>query len=134
MKRFFCMVVCVVWLLSLFGCSQEKENDEWYILPDDVSDIEDFKCVCSLDGETDFLIEGETAKELYVYIREQWENSEDTMFDGTENIYIFLSFQEGYPLMLSGEKPDPEKKVSEASPVNDTLFYGVFQVYENDYM
>lgn len=44
-------------------------------LPADVSGIEDFKCVCSTDGETEFVINNDYAKELYSYITSLWQNA-----------------------------------------------------------
>ena len=51
-----CVVAC---LMSLFGCSKEKPNDAIVTFPEDVSAIADFKCVCSTDHETEFVIEND---------------------------------------------------------------------------
>ena len=100
-----CVVAC---LMSLFGCSNEKPNDAIVTFPEDVSAIADFKCVCSTDHETEFVIEDEDAKALYTYIMEQWEKAEETEIDRTEQDYIYLSFQDGEPLLILSQEPKAE--------------------------
>ena len=129
-----CVVAC---LMSLFGCSKEKPNDAIVTFSDVtfseyVSAIADFKCVCSTDHETEFVIEDEDAKALYKYIMEQWEKAEETEIDRTEQDYIYLSFQDGEPLLILSQEPKAE--ISDALAVSDEHFYGVFWIHENDYM
>ena len=62
--RVFCLLCAGACLISLFGCSKEKPNDAIVTYPEDVSAITDFKCVCSTDHETEFVIENEDAKAL----------------------------------------------------------------------
>ena len=124
-----CVVAC---LMSLFGCSKEKPNDAIVTFPEDVSAIADFKCVCSTDHETEFVIKNDDAKGLYTYISEQINKAEQTEIDRTEQDYIYLSFQDGEPLFISSQEPDAE--ISDALAVSDEHFYGVFWIHENDYM
>lgn len=90
MKKLLCIMLGVLCVLSLFGCSKENENDALMRIPADVSNIEDFKCVCSTDNETEFLIEGESAKELYTYISEKQQQAEQTEIDRTEHKITFI--------------------------------------------
>ena len=92
-----CVVAC---LMSLFGCSKEKTNDAIVTFPEDVFAIADFKCVCSTDLETEFVIENDDAKALYTYICSQLEKAEQTEIDRTEQECIYLSFQDGEPLLI----------------------------------
>ena len=129
-----CVVAC---LMSLFGCSKEKPDEAIVTFSDVtfseyVSAIADFKCVCSTDTETEFVIEDEDAKALYTYIMEQWEKAEETEIDRTEQDYIYLSFQDGEPLLILSQEPKAE--ISDALAVSDEHFYGVFWIHENDYM
>ena len=103
--------------LSLLGCSSAKD-DALYALPADVSGIEDFKCVCSTDGETEFVIYNDYAKE--------------TKIDVTEQNYIFLSFQDGEPLLILSQEPNAD--TSNTFSVSEEHFYGVFWICENDYL
>ena len=82
--RIICLLCIVACLMSLFGCSKEKPNDAIVTYPEDVSAIADFKCVCSTDHETEFVIENDEAKALYAYISEQLEKAEQTEIDKTE--------------------------------------------------
>ena len=125
----FCVVAC---LTSLFGCSKEKPNNTIVTYPEDFSTIADFKCVCSTDHETEFVIEDDEAKALYTYIMEQWEKAEETEIDRTEQDYIYLSFQDGEPLLTLSQEPNAE--ISDALAVSDEHFYGVIWIHENDYM
>ena len=77
MSRILCLFCVIACLLSLFGCSKEKPNDAIVTYPKDVSAIADFKCVCSTDHETEFVIENDEAKALYIYIMEQWKKAEE---------------------------------------------------------
>ena len=119
-------------LLSLFGCSKDKNNNAIVTYPEDVSAIADFKCVCSTDHETEFVIENDDAKALYTYIGEQLEKAEQTEIDRTEQDYIYLSFQDGEPLLILSQEPKAE--ISDILAVSDEHFYGVFWIHENDYM
>ncbi len=130
--EFFCLLCVVTCLISLFGCSKEKPNDAIVTYPEDVSAVADFKCVCSTDHETEFVIEDDEAKALYTYIMEQWENAEETEIDRTEQDYIYLSFQDGESLLILTQEPKAE--ISDALAVSDEHFYGVFWIHENDYM
>lgn len=103
--RAFCLFCIVACLISLFGCSQEKPNDAIVTYSEDVSAFADFKCVCSTDHETEFVIENDDAKALYTYINEQLEKAEQTEIDRTEKDYIYLSFQEGEPLLILSQEP-----------------------------
>ena len=133
LTRTLCCLLCVIaFSLNLFGCSKEKPNDAVVTYPEDVSAIGDFKCVCSTDHETEFVIEDEDAKALYTYIMEQWEKAEETEIDRTEQDYIYLSFQDGEPLLILSQEPKAE--ISDALAVSDEHFYGVFWIHENDYM
>ena len=132
MLRVLCLLCVVACLISLFGCSKEKSNDAIVTYPEDVSAIADFKCVCSTDHETEFVIENDEAKALYTYIMEQWEKAEQTEIDRTEQDYIYLSFQDGEPLFILSQEPKAE--ISDALAVSDEHFYGVFWIHENDYM
>ena len=125
----FCIIAC---LLSLLGCSKEKTNDAIVTYPEDVSAIADFKCVCSTDHKTEFVIENDEAKALYTYIMEQWEKAEETEIDRTEQDDIYLSFQDGEPLLILSQETKAE--TSDALAVSDEHFYGVFWIHENDYM
>ena len=82
--QIICLLCVVACLVSMFGCSKEKPNDAIVTYPEDVSAITDFKCVCSTDHETEFVIEDEEAKALYTYIMEQWEKAEETKIDRTK--------------------------------------------------
>ena len=130
--RVLCLLCVVACLISLFGCSKEKPNYAIVTYPEDVSAIADFKCVCSTDHETEFIIEDEEAKALYTYIMEQWEKAEETEIDRTEQDDIYLSFQDGEPLLILSQEPKAE--ISDALAVSDEHFYGVFWIHENDYM
>lgn len=130
MKKFLCIMLGVLCVLSLFGCSKENENDALMRIPAEVSNINDFKCVCSTDNETEFLIEGESAKELYTYIWEKQRQAEQTEIDRTEQNYIYLSFQDGEPLYSLNQ----QTKTSDALAGSERHFYGVFWIHENDYM
>ena len=133
LTRMLCCLLCVIACsLTLFGCSKEKPNDAIVTYPEDVSAIADFKCVCSTDHETEFVIENDEAKALYTYIMEQWEKAEQTEIDRTEQDYIYLSFQDGEPLFILSQEPNA--KISDALAVSDEHFYGVFWIHENDYM
>lgn len=132
MLRVLCLLCVVAFLVSLFGCSKEKNNDAIVTFPEDVSAIVDFKCVCSTDHETEFVIEDDEAKALYTYIVEQWKKAEETEIDRTEQKYIYLSFQDGEPLFILSQEPKAE--ISDALAVSDEHFYGVFWIHENDYM
>ena len=124
-----CSSLC---LLSLFGCSKDKNNNAIVTYPEDVSAIADFKCVCSTDHKTEFVIENDDAKALYTYIGEQLEKAEQTEIDRTEQDYIYLSFQDGEPLLILSQEPKAE--ISDILAVSDEHFYGVFWIHENDYM
>ena len=124
-----CVVTC---LMFLFGCSKEKPDDAIVTFPEDVSAIADFKCVCSTDHETEFVIENDDAKALYTYIGEQLEKAEQTEIDRTEQDYIYLSFQDGEPLLILSQEPKAE--IFDTFAVSDEHFYGVFWIHENDYM
>ena len=87
-KHILCLLCIIACSISLFGCSKEKPNDSIVTYPEDISAIADFKCVCSTDRETDFIIEDDEAKALYTYIMEQWEKAEETEIDRTV-IYLF---------------------------------------------
>ncbi len=132
MLRVLCLLCVVACLISLFGCSKVKPNDAIVTYPEDVSAIADFKCVCSTDHETEFVIENDEAKALYTYIMEQWEKAEETEIDRTEQDDIYLSFQDGEPLLILSQEPNAE--ISDALAVSDEHFYGVFWIHENDYM
>lgn len=132
MRRFFCALLCSLCIFSLFGCSLERENNALYTIPDDVSDVKDFKCVCSTDYKTEFIIESDDAKELYFYIRKQWKNAEQTEIDRTEQDYIYLLFQDGEPLLTLSQESKAES--SDVLSVSEKHFYGVFWISENDYM
>ena len=130
--RVFCLLCAGACLISLFGCSKEKPNNAIVTYPEDISAIADFKCVCSTDHETEFVIEDDEAKALYTYIMEQWEKAEETEIDRTEQDYIYLSFQDGEPLLILSQESKAE--ISDALAVSDEHFYGVFWIHENDYM
>lgn len=131
--RLLCCLLCVIACsLTLFACYEEKNNDTIVTYPEDVSAIADFKCVCSTDHETEFVIEDDDAKALYTYIGEQLEKAKQTVFDRTEQDYIYLSFQDGEPLLILSQEPKAE--VSDPLTVSDEHFYGVFWIHENDYM
>ncbi|MGN0786965.1 MAG: hypothetical protein ACI4OB_06195 [Christensenellales bacterium] len=74
LKSFFHALIFALCFLSLLGCFSAKD-DALYALPADVSGIEDFKCVCSTDGETEFVINNDYAKKLYSYITSLWQNA-----------------------------------------------------------
>lgn len=124
-----CMVSC---FLSLFGCSKEETKDTITTYPEDISAITDFKCVCSTDHETEFVIENDEAKALYTYINEQLLKAEHTEVDRTEQDYIYLSFQDGEPLLILNQEPKAE--MSDSFVASDEHFYGVFWIHKNDYM
>ena len=63
---------------------------------------------------------------------EQWEKAEETEIDRTEQDYIYLSFQDGEPLLILSQEPKVE--ISDVLAVSDEHFYGVFWIHENDYM
>ena len=130
--QIICLLCGVACLISLFGCSKEKPDDAIVTYPEDVLAIADFKCVCSTDHETEFVIENDEAKALYTYIMEQWEKAEETENDRTEQDYIYLSFQDGEPLLILSQEPKAE--ISDTLAVSDEHFYGVFWIHENDYM
>lgn len=130
--RVFCLLCVVACLISLFSCSKEKSNDAIVTYPEDVSAIADFKCVCSTDHETEFVIENDKAKSLYSYIMKQWKKADETQIDITEQDYIYLSFQDGEPLLILSQESKSE--ISDTIAVSDEHFYGVFWIHENDYM
>ena len=132
MLRVLCLLCVGTCLISLFGCAKEKPNDAIVTYPEDISAITDFKCVCSTDHETEFVIEDDGAKALYTYIMEQWKKAEKTEIDRTEQDYIYLSFQDGEPLLILSQ--ESKAKISDALVVSDEHFYGVFWIHENDYM
>ena len=130
--RMICLLCVVACFMSLVGCSKEKPKDAIVTYPEDVSAIFDFKCVCSTDRETEFVIENDDAKVLYTYINEQLEKAKQTEIDRTEQDYIYLSFQDGEPLLIQSQ--DPKAKISDALAISNEHFYGVFWIYENDCM
>ena len=130
--RGLCLLCIVVCLISLFGCSKEHPDEAVVTYPEDVFAIADFKCVCSTDDETEFVIENDESKELYTYIMGQWEKAEETQSDRTEQEYIYLSFQDGEPLLILSQEPKAE--ISDVSAASYKHFYGVFWIRENDYM
>lgn len=67
-----------------------------------------------------------------MYITEQWKEAEKIQFDSTEQNYIYLSFQNGEPLLSLGQ--EPKEEISDNLSVSDEHFYGVFWIYDNDYM
>ncbi len=106
-KKILCLICIIACVSAFFGCS----GDSYVNYPADVSAVDGFKCVYSSDSETDFAIEGETAKELYTYIAGQWEKSNETELEGAGQARIYLSFCDG-----------------------EENFYGTFWICENDYM
>ncbi len=130
--RIISLLFSVLCLLSFFGCSKDKTHGATVTYPEDISSIADFKCVCSIDHKTEFVIENDEAKALYTYIMEQWEKAEETEIDRTEQDDIYLSFQDGEPLLILSQEPKAE--ISDALAVSDEHFYGVFWIHENDYM
>lgn len=124
-----CVLICS---FALFGCSEEKTKDTIVTYPEEISAIADFKCICSKDLETEFVIDNDDAKELYTYIMEQRKNAVETEIDRTEQDCIYLSFQAGDPLLILSQEPKAE--ISDALAVYEEHFYGVFWVHENDYM
>ena len=58
---------------------------------------------------------------------EQQKNAVETAKDETEQDYIYLSFQDGEPLLISNQTQESEI----ASELN---FYGAFWIHENDYL
>ena len=103
--RIICLLCVVACLMAVFGCSKEKPNDAIVTYPKDVSAIVDFKCVCSTDHKTQFIIENDEAKALYTYIMEQWKKAEEAEIDRTEQDDIYLSFQDGEPLLMASQDP-----------------------------
>ncbi len=130
--RSLCLLCVVACLISLLGCSKEKPNDATVTYTEDISAVADFKCVCSTDNETEFTIKDDNAKALYTYIMEQWKDAEETQIDRTEQDCIYLSFQDGEPLLILSQEPKAE--ISDALAVSNEHFYGVFWIHENDYM
>ena len=131
-KYILCLLCVIACLMSLLGCAKEKPNDAIVTYPEDISAITDFKCVCSTDHETEFVIEDDGAKALYTYIMEQWKKAEETEIDRTEQDYIYLLFQDGEPLLILSQEPKVE--ISDVLAVSDEHFYGVFWIHKNDYM
>lgn len=131
MKKFFHAMIFALCFLSLFGCSNAKD-DAPYPLPVDASTIDDFKCVCSINEETKFVIDNNDAKELYSYITKRWLKAKETRFDSTEQNYIYLSFQDGEPFLISSQEPKAE--ISNTCAASEEHFYGVFWIGENDYL
>ena len=121
--QIICLLCVVACLVSMFGCSKEKPNDAIVTYPEDVSAITDFKCVCSTDHETEFVIENDDAKALYTYIGEQLEKAEQTKIDRTEQDYIYLSFQDGEPLLILSQEPKAE--------ISDALAVIVIKTVQN---
>lgn len=136
MKKYIQIIVFILFMLSysfvLFGCSEQKPQDAIITYPEDISAITDFKCVCSTDVETEFVIEDDIAKELYNYIAEQREKSEETEIDRTEQDCIYLSFQDGEPLLVLNQ--ELKTKISDELTISEEHFYGVFWICENDYL
>ncbi len=131
MKKLFCFMLSVLCLFSLFGCSNVKENDALNTLPTDVYDIEDFKCVCSIDGETEFVIEADEAKQLYSFVMEQWGQADQTNIDSLEKEYVYIQFQDGEPFVLSQQA---KTEVADTPAESVEQFYGVFWILESDFM
>lgn len=130
--RSLCLLCVIACLISLLGCSKEKPNGAIGTYTEDISAVADFKCVCSTDNETEFTIKDDNAKALYTYIMEQWKDAEETQIDRTEQDCIYLSFQDGEPLLILSQEPKAE--ISDALAVSNEHFYGVFWIHENDYM
>lgn len=135
-KRFAQIIGCALCVLAcsliLFGCSNEKPKSAIVKYPEDISAIDDFKCVCSTGNKSEFVIENDSAKELYTYIMEQWKNAEETEVDRTEQDCIYLSFQDGEPFLILNQEANAE--TADNSIVSKEHFYGVFWICENDYM
>ena len=129
LKRFLYAILFALCFLFLFGCSDTKD-DVRYALPIDASEIEDFKCVCSTAGETEFVIENDHAKELYTYITNQWQNAKETEIDRTEQSYVYLSFQDGAPFLIPSR--ESTAVASDTLAESEKHFYGVFWICEND--
>lgn len=133
--RVLCLLCVAACFLSLPGCSKEKPKDAIVLSPTDVSAIADFKCVCSTDHETEFVIENDEAKALYTYISKPFEKAEEieeTNVDKAGQDYIHLYFLDGEPMLTGNQEPKAEK--SDSFTFATYHFYGDFWIYENDYL
>ena len=115
-------------LITLFGCSKESAGSSF--MPE-IADVADFKCVCSTDQETEFVIEDDRAQALFTYLMEQWQKAEETQIDRSQQDCIYLLFQDGEPLLILNQEPNA--KFSDAFS-SEAHFYGVFWIHENGYM
>lgn len=130
MKKLLFVGLCILFATSLFGCSNNQKEISTGVISADVSDVENFKCVCSLDRQTEFVIEGKESKDLYNYILEQWEHSDKSETQNSQSKDIYMSFQDGEPFEISNQNTIN----SDINAGSERNFYGVFWVSENDYL
>ena len=126
-------LLCVgVVFLVLYGCSNQTATSSIVSYPADISVVDDFKCVCSINQQTEFVVEEDASKELYTYIQKQWAKASETKMDTSKQDCIYLLFQVGEPFLISSQENETEK--SNAHAVSQANYYGVLWIHENDYM
>lgn len=126
---YFTICIIIVFSMTLVGCSKD---DPAVSYPEDISDVVGFKCVCSTDHKTEFVIENDDAKVLYTYIKNQWKHAEESEPYHTKQACIHLSFQDGEPLLILNREANLNNSNNFVKAEQN--FYGVFWIQENDYM
>lgn len=155
MKRCGLIIVSITLVLSLSSCksntppdtettksavvSQETEAINPSVeYAEEITSIEDFKCVCEIDGGNIIVIEGNKAKALYTYLKEQEKYTVDEGVDISESVSINLIFQDGEPFVSQNQSTDNQDLPVLENPdsaINlDIHFYGYCTIYENDYV
>ena len=115
MKRIALLTaILLLFSLCLSGCQTNRLT----MIPSDVSKIEDFKCVVCIGETEEFVVEGEQAKNLYQYIYDTAHRSEQTDALLAKSSVDYLTDY----IELSFQTDDP------------VAFYGVFDVFPDDYM
>lgn len=154
MNRYILVVFSILLILSFTSCqnnstpdnettkataaSQETESTNPTVeYAEEIANIEDFKCVCQIDYGDSFVIEGDNAKALYTYLKEQEKSALEATNDSSEQKPIKLIFQDGEPVILQGHEPvryplvlDDPDSVQEM----DLYFYGDYVLFEDDYI
>ncbi len=130
MKKLLFVALCILLFISLIGCSSSQNEISAGVVSENVLDVENFKCVCSIDQQAEFVIEGKDSKDLYNYILEQWKLSDKAESQNSQSKDIYMSFQDGEPLEFSNQNSINSDIIAES----ESNFYGVFWVSENDYL
>lgn len=155
MKRNVLIVLSIFLILSFTSCqndstpdaettkatvaSQETELTNPAVeYAEEIANTEDFKCVCQIDDGNSLVIEGDKAKEIYTYLKEQEKYIVDGGVNISESASINLVFQDGEPLVFQNQSTDTQDLPVLENPdsvINlDIHFYGYYTIYENDYV